>query len=166
MGGDAMTASDLDLLTHHEAGHAAVAHLSCGFRLRAVWIDRRTGTGKTYLADWAQPTPVQTVVIALAGGQAELVLDPSSLVQRPSTIDDEILAQQLVERRPRVRLMHCHEEYADRICDKMDTRLAACSKRLVAQNWDAVQRLAAELSKRNELSGQEAERVLAGKSNK
>jgi hypothetical protein len=159
-----MSASDLDLLTHHEAGHAAVAHLGCGFRLRAVWIDPRTGTGKTYLADWARPTPVQTVVIALAGGRAELVLDSSSLAPRPYTIDDEILARQLIERRPRGRLMHCHEEYVDRICDKMDTRIAACSKRLVAQNWDAAERLAAELAQRNELSGQEAEKVLAGKS--
>jgi hypothetical protein len=76
-------ASDLDLLTDHEAGHAAVA-VAMGFRLRAVQIDPLTEDGVTQLAEGEQTTRLQQAINLLAGARAELILDPSSLMWRLS----------------------------------------------------------------------------------
>ena len=153
-------ASDLDLLTHHEAGHAAVA-VAMGFRLRAVQIDPHTEDGVTQLAEGEQTTRLQQAIILLAEARAELVLDPSSSMRRLSALADECQLLEIIEERPSYRLEHLPQNYIDRLCSRMDGQLAACCERLVRERWSAIQRLAAELARRPELTGEEAERALA-----
>jgi ATP-dependent Zn protease len=153
--------SDLDLLTYHEAGHAAVA-VAMGFRLRAVQIHPLIEVGVTRLAEGEQTTRLQQAIILLAEARAELVLNPSSSMRRLSALADECQLLEIIEERPSYRLEHLPQNYIDRLCSRMDDQLAACCERLVRERWPAMHRLAAELARRPKLTGEEAERVLAG----
>jgi hypothetical protein len=82
-------ASDLDLLAHHEAGHAAIAHLHYGLRLRGVGINHLNRNGGASLIEGEKPCPYQLVIILLAGSRAELVLDEDSLERSTLAAEDE-----------------------------------------------------------------------------
>ena len=70
--------SKLDFLTHHEAGHAAVA-VHFGLRLDQVRVEQDDNSGGVSLTEEAlrKLTDIQRVLIALAGSIAERHLDPS-----------------------------------------------------------------------------------------
>ena len=147
-------------MTHHEAGHAAMARLF-GLRLRAIRINVETDDGTTELCPGERPTPLQHAVILLAGGRAELVLDSHSLTHRLSTIKDENELRQLVSARLEPRLLHRSVEYVDALSERMDARLAACCERLVRERWSAIQRLATALKHTHEIAGPDAEALLS-----
>ena len=66
------------------------------------------------------------------------------------------------------RLERRSQDYIDRLLERMKNRLADRCALIVNERWLAIQRLAAELAHRAsvtpwvELTGEEAERVLAG----
>jgi hypothetical protein len=151
--------SKLDLLTYHEAGHAAVA-FSFGLRLKAVRINQVDD--KTEPADGQEPTSYQNVVMRLAGSRAEMVLDEDSLSHSTLNVEDEHLIETCLEECFAHRLQ-CHTpEEAGHIYSRVRDRLAYRCEGIVRDMWPAIQRLAAELAKRSELSGEEVERILAG----
>src|SRR6476646_606171 len=92
--------SKLDYLSHHEAGHAAVA-VSFGLHLERVWIDQPSERGWTKLTEESlkRRTDLQHVLIALAGGRAEKHLDLSCVGQRTAAEDDEIYALNTIHKR-------------------------------------------------------------------
>jgi hypothetical protein len=161
--------SKLDFLTHHEAGHAAVAFFF-GLRLELVRLepDDESG-GVTLTRDAAQKrTDAQRVLIALAGEMAERHLDPSCVGQGKGPDGDVAWAMKPVVARLNSRLGDRPQHYVDRIRKRMEDRLADRCVRLVRARWPAIRRLAAELASRAsrtpwvELTGEEAERLLAG----
>ena len=87
--------SELKFLTHHEAAHAAVA-FSFGLRLAPILIDQSKDSGYMKLPE---STPIQDVLIWLAGGRAELVLDPSSSNTRVASALDEVFVRQTLAAR-------------------------------------------------------------------
>jgi hypothetical protein len=103
------------LLAHHEAGHAAIAS-ALGFRLRGVRIDPATYNGSTQLAEGERPTRLQHVLILLAGGRAELMLDPWSLADSYSTLQDEVILDEIIKAKPASRLLNRPVSYVDGIC--------------------------------------------------
>jgi hypothetical protein len=161
--------SKLDFLAHHEAGHAAVA-FSFGLRLAQVRIEPDDGSGGVTLTAEAlqQRTDIQRVLIALAGGRAERHLDPSCVGQWKGSDLDEIRALNIVVARLHSRLQGRSQDYIDKIYERMKSRLADRCGLIVEERWPAIQRLAAELTSRAnvtrwvEVTGKEAERALTG----
>src|SRR5262245_52319963 len=88
-------ATDLELLAHHEAGHAAVA-VALGVRLAWVKIDPLNDKGITRTEG---ATALQDALIRLAGGRAESVLDPESRSRRLAAVEDEVRLWALLEDR-------------------------------------------------------------------
>ena len=161
--------SRLDYLTHHEAGHAAVA-FSFGLRLERVWIDQPSDRGWTKLTKAAslQRTDMQHVLIALAGGRAGRLLVPSCVGQRTASDEDEIYALKTIHKRFYDRLIACPQPCFDGLCKRVNKRLARRCALIVEERWSAIQRLAVVLAscvtsaRLVELTGEEAERVLTG----
>jgi hypothetical protein len=161
--------SKLDFLAHHEAGHAAVA-FSFRLRLEQVRIEPDDDSGgMTLTAEALQKrTDIQRVLIAQAGGRAEQHLDPSCIGQRKGTDGDEVRALNIVVARLHSRFEGRSQNYIDKISERMQNRLADRCALIVRVRWPAIQRLAAELASRAgvtrwvEVTGEEAERVLAG----
>jgi hypothetical protein len=158
-----MAASRFDLLTYHAAGHAAVAY-SFGHRLNSVRIDASTYDGLTTLAQQVRPTRLQYVLILLAGGRAEAELDHASSSRSYAAVEDEYRLQAFLEASFAQKLLMRSTDYNDRLTERVDERLAQCCRRLVVLHWQAIQRLAGELSQRHELSGLDAETILGGRS--
>jgi len=67
-------ATDLELLTHHEAGHDAVAW-ALGVRLMWVKIDPSRDKGATRTEG---TTTTRSALVRLAGGRAESIVDPTA----------------------------------------------------------------------------------------
>jgi hypothetical protein len=161
--------SKLDFLIHHEAGHAAVAFFF-GLRLDQVRIEPDDESGGVSLTEEAvqKRTDIQRVLIAMAGGRAERHLDPSGVGPRKGPDGDEAWALRAVGARLNLRLQGRPRDYIDKIRERMEDRLADRCARIVKERWPAIQRLAAELARRAsvtpwvELTGEEAERLLAG----
>jgi hypothetical protein len=161
--------SKLDYLTHHEAGHAAVA-FSFGLHLERVWIDQPSARGWTKLTEESlkRRTNLQHVLIALAGGRAEKHLDPSCVGQRTGSDEDEIYALNTIHKRFYDRLIGSPQPYFDKLCKRVNKRLARRCALIVEERWPAIRRLAALLARHAsgtrlvELTGEEAEDVLAG----
>jgi len=155
-------ASKLDYLAHHEAGHAAVA-FSFGLQLERVWIHPSSDRGNTELTKAAaeQRTTLQHVLIALAGGRAEKRLDPSGS-DRIGSIEDEILALNAISKCLRFQRQGRLDEYVDRLCDRTDSRLSRRCSFIVEERWMAILRLAPMLAEHLDLTGEEAEMLLAG----
>jgi hypothetical protein len=159
--------SKLDFLSHHEAGHAAVAFFF-GLRLEQVRIEPDDGTGGVTLTEEAvqQRTDIQRVLIAMAGSAAECGLGPSWVGQRKGDDRDVVWAMKPVVARFNLRLQGRPRDYIDKIRKRMEDRLADRCARIVKEKWPAIQRLAAELARRAsvtpwvELTGEEAERLL------
>ena len=154
-----MPASKIDLLTHHEAGHAAVAY-SFGLRLECVGIDTSTYDGFTTLAEGVQPTRLQHVLILLAGGRAETVLDHTSSSRSYAAAEDECRLQYILEASFAHKLLRQSLDYCDRLTERVDERLAGCCRRLVVLHWPAIQRLASELATAHQIGGAYAEAIL------
>ena len=160
--------SKLDFLSHHEAGQAAVAFFF-ELRLEQVRIEPDDGSGGLTLAEEAvqKRTDIQRVLIAMAGGMAERHLDPSCAGQGKEDDGDVVWAMKPVVARLNFRLQRRPQTYIDRIRERMEDRLADRCARIVKEKWPAIQRLAAELARRSnvtpwvELTGEEAERLLA-----
>jgi hypothetical protein len=160
--------SKLDFLTHHEAGHAAVAFFF-GLRLDQVRIELDDESGGVSLTAEAvqKRTDIQRVLIAMAGGRAERHLDPSCVGPRKGPDGDESWALRAVVARLKFRLQGRPPDYIDRILERMKNRLADRCALIVKESWPAIQRLAGELARRAsvtpwvELTGEEAERLLA-----
>jgi Peptidase M50B-like len=161
--------SKLDFLTHHEAGHAAVAFFfGLGLELIRIELDDDSG-GVTLTGDAVQKrTDIRRVLIAMAGATAERHLDPSCVDQGKASDGDVARAMKPVVARLKLRLRVRPQHYIDRVRKRMEDRLADRCARLVNARWPAIQRLAAELASRAsvtpwvELTGEEAERHLAG----
>ena len=161
--------SKLDFLTHHEAGHAAVA-VHFGLRLDQVRVEQDDNSGGVSLTEEAlrKRTDIQRVLIALAGSIAERHLDPSCAGRGKEDDGDVVWAMKPVVARLNLRLQRRPQTYIDRIRERMEDRLADRCARIVKEKWPAIQRLAAELARRAsvtpwvELTGEEAERLLAG----
>ena len=161
--------SKLDFLAYHEAGHAAVA-FSFGLRLEQVRIEPDDDSGGMTLTAEAllKRTDIQRVLIALAGGIAERHLDPSCVGQRKGSDGDEVWALKTVVARLHTRLEGRSQDYIEKIYERMKSRLAERCALIVEERWPAIERLAAELASRArvsrwvEVTGEEAERVLAG----
>jgi hypothetical protein len=161
--------SKLDFLTHHEAGHAAVA-VHFGLRLDQVRIEQDDNSGGVSLTEEAlwKRTDMERVLIALAGSIAERHLDPSGVGPRKGPDGDEAWALRIVVVRLHTRLECGSQDYIDSILERMKNRLADRCALIVKERWPAIQRLAAELARRAsvtpwvELTGEEAERLLAG----
>src|SRR5262249_16760419 len=155
--------------THHEAGHAAVA-VHFGLRLDQVRIERDDNTGGVTLTEEAvrNRTVIQHVLIALAGSIAERHLDPSGVGPLKGLDGDEAWALRAVVARLHSRLGRRSQNYIDKILVRMKNRLADRCALIVDERWPSIQRLAAELASRAsvtpwvELTGEEAERLLAG----
>jgi Peptidase M50B-like len=160
----------LDFLTHHEAGHAAVAAYF-GLRLEQVRIEPDDESGGVTLTEESvqRRTDIQRVLIALAGGRAEQHLDPSRVGQVKGPDADVAWAMKPVVARLQFRLEGRSQDYIDRIRERIEDRLAERCACIVQERWPAIQRLAAELARRSnntrwvELPGEEAERLLTGK---
>jgi hypothetical protein len=90
------------LVAHHEAAHAALAHLF-SLRLRAVWIDPESGDGMTELLEGQHATRLQHALILLAGSRAEKVLDATSVYHRTAALRDQAEFEQLVLEAPFMR---------------------------------------------------------------
>jgi hypothetical protein len=155
--------SKLDFLSHHEAGHAAIAR-ALGIRLGPVRIKQETDSGDATLTYPTEhpPTDVQKVLIALAGGRAERRLDSSFVGQRLASVADEICASNTIEACLFRRLEGRSWPSIDDLQERVDSRLARVCARMVEEQWPAIQRLAAALVLQRQLSGEEAEKVLAG----
>ena len=161
--------SKLDFLTHHEAGHAAVA-VHFGLRLDQVRVEQDDNSGGVSLTEEAlrKLTDIQRVLIALAGSIAERHLDPSGDGPWKGPDGDEAWALRTVVARLHSRLERRSQDYIDRILERMKNRLADRCALIVNERWPAIQRLAAELAHRAsvtpwvELTGEEAESLLAG----
>ena len=161
--------SKLGFLTHHEAGHAAVA-VYFGLRLDQVRVEQDDNSGGISLTEEAlrKLTDIQRVLIALAGSIAERHLDPSGVGPRKGPDGDEAWALRTVVARLHSRLERRSQDYIDRILERMNNRLADRCAHIVNERWLAIQRLAAELAHRAsvtpwvELTGEEAESLLAG----
>jgi hypothetical protein len=84
-------APDLDLLAHHEAAHAVVLR-HFGVRLARIWIDPtgERGGETVHEADQAPTDPQQPFIVGLAGGCAEMQLDPQRAHLSISTIKDVV----------------------------------------------------------------------------
>ena len=155
--------SELEFLTHHEAAHAAVA-FSFGLRLAPIHIDRYKDSGYMKLPE---STPIQDVLIWLAGGRAELVLDPSSPNSRVASALDEVFVHQTLAARL-LRRSTPSDQRLEQLIWRMRRPLARRCSFMVQERWPAIQRLAAELASRArgsrwvEITGEEAERLLAG----
>jgi len=155
--------SELEFLTHHEAAHAAVA-FSFGLRLTPIHIDQYEDSGYMKLPE---STPIQDVLIWLAGGRAELVLDPSSSNTRVASALDEVFVRQTLAARL-LRRSTPSDERLEQLIWRMRRPLARRCSFMVQERWPAIQRLAAVLARRAsgtrlvELTGEEAERVLTG----
>ena len=149
-------ATDIEFLAHHEAGHAAVA-VALGVRVAWIKIDPSNEKGTTRTEG---TTALRDALIRLAGGRAETVLDPMSRPHRLAAIEDEVLLWEVLERHILRKLPHLDVDELDRRCDAIDDRLARCCLRLVQRRWPAIQRLAAALMERNEMTGAEAEAIL------
>ena len=108
------------------------------------------------------------MLIALAGGIAERHLDPSCVGQRKGSDGDEVWALKTVVARLHSRLGGRSQYYIDKMYERMKSRLAERCALIVEERWPAIERLAAELASRArvsrwvEVTGEEAERVLAG----
>jgi len=150
-------AIDLELLAHHEAGHAAVAW-ALGVRLVWVEIDPSRDKGATRTEG---TTTMRSALIRLAGGRAESILDPTAPSWRLGAIEDEVLLREALENRILRGSANLDEEELNRRRDIVDGRLAERCLRLVRLHWPAIQRLAAALVERNEIEGAEAESILA-----
>jgi hypothetical protein len=161
--------SKLDLLSHHEAGHAAVAFFF-GLRLDQVRIEPDDGSGGITLTEEAvqKRTVIQRVLIAMAGDGAERHLYPSCAGEGKGDDRDVVWAMKPVVARLNFRLQGRPQDYIDKIRRRIEDRLADRCARIVREKWPAIQRLAAELARRAsvtpwvELTGEEAERLLAG----
>jgi hypothetical protein len=164
MGGNSVWAkgqpSKLSYLAYHEAGHAAVA-FSFGLHLEGVWIHPPSDRGITKLTNAEQPTTLQHVLIALAGGRAEKRLDPSGS-DRIASIEDEILALHAVSKCLRSHRKGRLDHYIDRLCDRTDSRLSRRCACIVDEHWIAIGRLAPMLAEHLDLTGEEAEFLLSG----
>jgi hypothetical protein len=145
-------ATELELLTHHEAGHAAIAQ-ALGFRLRAVGINHLKANGGASLMPGQEPSPYQTIMMLLAGSRAELVLDKDSLGHSTLGVEDEHRIVTILERRFAPRLLQRSPCYVDRLYDRIRQRLAARCEELVRRHWSGIARLAAEIVRWNELTG-------------
>jgi hypothetical protein len=159
----------LDYLTHHEAGHAAVA-FSFGLPLGPVRIDTDDDSGTFEMPIGA--TDMQQVLIALAGGRAEKYLDPSCVDEREGSKRDEACALTIIHARFYGRLIAREQPYFDKLCKRVNKRLVRRCAFIVEERWPAIQRLAAVLAKCApdsraadtrlvELCGEKAEDVLA-----
>ena len=97
--------SKLDFVTHHEAGHAAVA-VYFGLRLNQVRVEQDDNSGGVSLTEEAlrKRTDIQRVLIALAGSIAERHLDPSGVGPRKGPDEDEAWAFRTVVARLHSRL--------------------------------------------------------------
>jgi hypothetical protein len=156
-----LAASNLELLAHHEAGHAALAHF-LGLKLHAVWIDAAKDSGATEVVESEETiTPLQHALILLAGGRAEKKLDPNCLERRLSTALDETRLASLISVRLERKLLHRSVEHVDTLGERIDGRLAACCARLIHQHWVAIQRVADVLMTEHRLSGSAAEALLS-----
>src|SRR5690242_6036079 len=104
----------LDFLTHHEAGHAAVA-VRFGLRLDQVRIEQDDNSGGVTLAEEAlrNRTTIQHVLIALSGSIAERPLDPSGVGPRKGPDGDEAWALRAVAARLHSRLGRRSQNYID-----------------------------------------------------
>jgi hypothetical protein len=151
-------ASDLELLAHHEAGHAAVAW-ALGVRLVSVRIDPQQDRGAT-VSQWA--TPLRSALVTLAGGRAEKNLDPASSSRRIAAIKDEVWLLGELEARIFRRAPDLDQEEIDRRREAVDARLIRCCLRIVQFHWPSIRRLAAALIQHNEIEGPRAEAILAG----
>ena len=155
--------SELEFLTHHEAAHAAVA-FSFGLRLAPIQIDKYKARGYMKLPE---STPIQDVLIWLAGGRAELVLDPSSSNTRVASALDEVFARQTLAARL-LRRSTPSDERLEQLIWRMRRPLARRCSFMVQERWPAIQRLATVLARCAigarcfDLSGDIAEKVLAG----
>jgi hypothetical protein len=156
-----MSRSSLELLCHHEAAHAAVAH-HLGLRLHAVWIDPEADDGQTQVMVEPKQTRLQHTLILAASGCAERILDPEQARRRIATVGDESALRTVVSERMDVRLIHRPLDYCDAIEERMLDRVIACSHLLVVRRWPALVRLAGELRTRHRIEGPEAETILAG----
>jgi hypothetical protein len=154
-----MPTSSLELLAHHAAGHAALAHLF-GLRIHEIWIDALSDNGATALID--KPSPMQHGLILLAGGRAEKVLNPGCLDGRISALSDEGKLITLLEGRLNGKLLHRPIEHVDAVAERMSRRLRACCEGLVRRQWLGIRRLAGTLMLRDKLAGAEAEAFLSG----
>jgi hypothetical protein len=116
--------SKLDFLTHHDAGHAAVA-VHFGLRLNQFRIDQDDNSGGVTLTEeaWRKGTDIQRVLIALAGSIAERHLDPSGVGQWKGNDGDEAWALRAVVARLHSRLERRSQDYIDRILERMKTVL-------------------------------------------
>ena len=110
-----------------------------------------------------EPSPYQTIMMLLAGSRAELMLDEDSLGHSTLGVEDEHRIVALLEGRFAARLLQRSPCYVDRLYDRIRQRLAARCEELVRRHWPSITRLAAELARRNELTGEQAERLLAAK---
>lgn len=157
-----MGESSLDLLAHHEAGHAAVAH-ALGFRLKWVRIDTDADNGETALLEGEEPSAFKHALILLAGGRAEHALDPGCLGRRLSTALDEARLTNILSDRlsQKYRGPFKDQHYVDGLSERMDERLAAHCARLVRDLWPAIQMLAAELREYHDLTGERATAILS-----
>ena len=113
-------------------------------------------------------TDIQRVLIALAGAIAERHLDPSCVGQRKGSDGDEVWALKTVAARLHTGLEGRSADTWREIYERMKSRLAERCALIVEERWPAIERLAAELTSRArvsgwvEVTGEEAERVLAG----
>jgi len=149
--------SEFDFLVYHEVGHAAVAFYF-GLRLGPVRVKQDKGGDAT--SD--KGTDAQNVLIALAGGRAELVLDPSCVGERDGAAEDEVCAQNIIQEYVQSQRADELPDYLDKLCYRVSRRLAHRCEAIVREMWPAIQRLAAVLARKPELTGAEAERILAG----
>jgi hypothetical protein len=147
-----------DYLTHHEAGHAAVAF---HFGLRLEWVSVDKGNDRGWVTT-EQGTPLQRVLIALAGGRAELHLDGSQVGNRWAAAQDWGIATDVIEGCLRERFA-CHpDNQIAKMVNRVEEMAARRCALIVRERWQAIQRLVAVLAERRELTGEEVETVLAG----
>lgn len=152
-------ADNLQLLAHHEAGHAAIAR-HFGIRIHDVRIFPSTDSGAVRISSAEPVTPFQDAMIRLAGGRAEKQLDPEALTWRQSTLRDEVELANLIAARLDAKLPHRPIAYVDSLGDRVDHRLAGCCAGLVSLHWPAICRLAEALIIHSELDGNAAEDIL------
>jgi hypothetical protein len=164
-----LRASKLNFLAHHEASHAAVA-FSFGLQLDQVRIEPEDDSGGVTLTAEAlqKRTHIQHVLIAMAGARAERHLNPFCVGQWKGSDLDEVRALKLVAARLHSRLEGRSQDYIDKMYERMRSRLADRCALIVEERWPAIQRLAAVLASRAnvtrwvEVTGEEAERALIG----
>jgi len=137
-------ASNLDLLAHHEAGHAAIAW-SFGLRLQSVTINPAHDNGETKTSN---ATRLQHALILLASSRAEAVLDPGCLGRRISPAMGEAELDRTISEWLESELPHLQIEDSNKLAEAIDRRLARNCLRLVRLHWEVIQRLAHELAQK------------------